>query len=105
MRANYIEWREGMMKDPLSVNSRLMQSKSKYLVGTSIPKKVVGRWEKMVQTLKGFEEKKKEKDKESALASGEIRVELMTVKVSKNGLARMGVLAPASAGGDGGRWP
>ena len=81
-------------------NRRLTRSKSRFLVGTTKPRNV-SRWEKMVSNLMKEEVKRKERDQGSLLAVGEIRVELTTVKLSKNGLIRMGVLSPAAAAGDG----
>lgn len=98
LRAIYYEWWQGMQTS--EQNRRLTRSKARYLVGTTRPRNVT-RWEKMVQTLLQYEIKRLEKDKESALQEGEIRVEMMTVKLAKNGLARMGALNPDAAAGDG----
>ena len=103
LRQAYIEWYQLMADGSKGndLNVRLLRSKSKTLIGSTTSVKVVSRWERMVKQIQTYQVEKAEKEKSLALAEGEIRVELNSVKLQKNGLIRLGVLNPAAAAGDG----
>lgn len=98
MRANYEEWWRGMQED--EHNSRLTRAKSRFLVGVTKPKNMK-HWERLTTNILAKELKRKEREAESALAQGEVRVELTSLKLSKNGITRLGVLHPSAMAGDG----
>ena len=110
LRENYREWYQGLcgekdangnwIREPHEQNERILRAKSKFLVGTSKPTNV-DKWEKIVKKILRFEDERKASEQGSALAVGDIRVEITQVKITKNGFMRLGVLNPAAAGGDG----
>ena len=99
LRANYEEWFWGLGKFDKD-KSRLLRSRSKFLVGVTKPKNMA-KWERITQNLLDSIGIKKQIEADQKLAPGEIRIEITTLKMSKYGLMRLGTLNPAAAAGDG----
>jgi hypothetical protein len=97
LRNRYKEWHHGMASETApEANRRIIKAKrqGKFLVGVTRPQNAK-QWEKFV-TAYLKKEQVKEKEKESGLLSvGEVRVELMSFKLSRNGACRSRLNAAA----------
>merc|ERR1719393_855730 len=99
MRANYDSWYKTMMEQDAILTENnptmvsLLHAKSRKLLGVTRPKNLQG-WSKLTAKLMLKQQLDREREKESMLDSGEVRVELTSVRLNKNGFMKMGTLAP-----------